>query len=57
MGDFGVVYMEADDPGAVLAGFMTSEDPHDKWFRETVLQGVHGIDPAVAPPPPNDRIF
>ncbi len=50
-GDFAVVYLEADDLQAVMAGIATSSEPFDVWFREFNVE-IHGIDLAsgsVAP--------
>lgn len=57
MGDFAVVYFEAPDIGKVFHDMLTSEEPFDKWFRDKVLIGVHGMDPNAPPPPMNERIF
>jgi hypothetical protein len=57
MGDFAVVHFDADDPPAVLGQFMMSQHPYDKWFRETIMMGIHGLNPTDPPPPPNERIL
>jgi hypothetical protein len=49
-GDFAVVYLEADDIQAAMAGMGESPDPFDSWFREHILE-VHGIDLANGFPP------
>jgi len=54
-GDFAVVYLEADDMQAALAGLSGSPDPFDSWFREHVLE-VHGIDLANGFPPPEQML-
>ncbi len=46
-----VVYIEADDPGAALAGMGSSEEPFDSWFRERVSD-IHGIDLTQPMPAP-----
>ena len=51
-GDLIAVYIEADDPDTVIARIFTSDSAFDKWFSETLLVGVHGMD-AASPPPPN----
>ena len=56
MGDFAVVYWEAPDIAKVFEGFMTSQEPFDKWFREKVLVEVHGMD-MKNPPPMNERVL
>jgi len=56
-GDFAVVYWEAADIGKVFESLMTSQDPFDQWFRDKVLVGVHGMDPAAPPPPMNEPIL
>lgn len=43
LGDFAVIYLEADDLAAVFRGFGFSEDPFDQWLRD-VLEDVHGFD-------------
>jgi len=50
-GDFVVVCIEADDPATVMSRYLASDAPFDRWFTETVLTGVHGIESA---PPPNE---
>jgi predicted secreted hydrolase len=57
MGDFAVVYFDADDPEAVLGQFATSQEPYAMWFRDTVLVGAHGLNPKEPPPPMNERIL
>jgi hypothetical protein len=57
MGDFAVVYWEADDAGKVFQYFMTSNDAFDKWFRDKVLVETHGMSPSTPPPPLNERIL
>ncbi len=44
MGDFVALYVEADDPNAVTSRIINSDHPFDRWFKETVLNGMHGID-------------
>jgi hypothetical protein len=51
-GDAVVVFLEADDPGSVVSSYMKSSAPFDKWFTDTVLVGVHGMN-ASAPAPAN----
>ena len=50
-GTVAVVYIEADDPGAAMAGMASSEEPFDRWFRERVSD-IHGLDLTQPPPPP-----
>lgn len=57
MGDFAVVYWEADNIEKVFESFMMSDDPHDRWFREKILEGVHGMDPSEGAPPLNQKVF
>ena len=54
-GDFAVVYWEADDINKVFEGLMQSEAPFDKWFREKVFVGIHGMD--VSKPPPMNELL
>ena len=56
MGDFAVVYWEANDIKKVFEQFATSNDPFDKWFREKVLIEIHGMD-LKNPPPMNEHIL
>ena len=51
-GDLVAVYIEAGDPDTVIARMFASDNDFDKWFSETVLVGLHGMD-AANPPPPN----
>ena len=52
-GDYVVVCLEADDPDEIISRILTSDAPFDRWFAETVLKGVHGIDGSEGPPSPN----
>jgi hypothetical protein len=54
-GDVAVVYLEAADIQAAMAGMGESPDPFDSWFREHILE-VHGIDLANGFPPPEQVI-
>jgi hypothetical protein len=56
MGDFAVVYLEADDVDGVFADMMSSQDPFDAWFRENVLIAAHGMDPSM-PLPTNEQVL
>jgi len=56
MGDFAVVYWEAKDISKVFAGFMKSDMPFDKWFRDKILVEVHGMD-VSSPPPMNELVL
>jgi hypothetical protein len=42
-GDLSVVYLEAEDIPRVLAGFGTSQEPFDVWFREQIKE-INGLD-------------
>lgn len=50
-GTVAVVYIEADDPGAAMAGMGSSEEPFDRWFRERI-QDIFGLDLSQPAPPP-----
>lgn len=53
MGDFMLVWFEADDVEHVFKTLAASTDPFDVWFREQVLD-VNGVDlsaPIEGPPP------
>ncbi len=50
MGDFAVVYWEAQDIAKVFQGLMESVAPFDKWFRTNILLEVHGMDISKTPP-------
>jgi hypothetical protein len=52
-GDFVVVCLEGDDPNGVIPAYMGSDEPFDRWFAETVLIGVHGMERSGEGPPPN----
>jgi len=43
MGDFVVVTLEGDDPGASFARFAVSTDPFSTWFLAKVKE-LHGFD-------------
>ena len=49
-GDSVVVFLEGDDPGSVVSRYLNSSDPFDKWFADTVLVGVHGMNASAVPP-------
>jgi hypothetical protein len=44
MGDFAVVYWETQDISKVFEGFIKSDVPFDKWFRDKILVEVHEMD-------------
>jgi len=52
-GDVVVVFLEASDPQTIIARYLASDMPFDKWFSEAVLKGVHGM---VASPPANHPV-
>lgn len=56
MGDFAVVYWEAEDIGKVFEGLMKSDAPFDRWFRDKVLVEIHGMD-VSNPPPMNELVL
>ena len=47
-----VVYIEADDIEAAMAGLGSSQDPFDVWFREQTRE-MHGINIEDGFPPPS----
>ncbi len=53
-GDMVVVFIEADDVDTLVEREVASDHPFDQWFMETVMKGVHGMDPAAGPPPANE---
>lgn len=55
-GDYVVVCLEGDDPEGVVSKYLNSDAPFDRWFAETILIGIHGMDASQEPPPPN-QIF
>ncbi len=55
-GDLVVVHMEATDPAGVMPAMFAGTSDFDVWFRETVLQGTHGMDPSGPLPPPVEVI-
>ncbi len=57
MGDFAVVYWEAKDISKVFDGFIKSEAPFDKWFRDKILVEVHGMDFSKPLPPMNELML
>jgi hypothetical protein len=57
LGIMSVVYLEAEDIGAALAGLSTSQDPFLQWWRGQILE-IHGIDLTKPPAgPPNEQIM
>lgn len=55
-GDMVVVHMDAKDPASVMPAMLAGVTQFDFWFRETVLIGVHGMDPKGPPPPPTEVV-
>ena len=53
-GDYVVVCLEGDDPASVVSRYLQSDEPFDRWFAETFLIGVHGMDASQDPPTPNE---
>jgi hypothetical protein len=51
-GDMVIVFLEGSDPTGVVAKYLASNAPFDKWFADAVLKDVHGMGGAV--PPPNE---
>jgi hypothetical protein len=57
LGDTVVIHMEAKDPAAVMPAMMAGVSQFDFWFRETVLLGVHGVNPKGSPIPPTEVVL
>jgi len=53
-GDYVVVCLEGDDPAGMVSKYLSSHEPFDRWFAETILSGIHGVDASHPPPPPNE---
>jgi hypothetical protein len=51
-GDMVVVHMDAKDPANVMSAMFASTSDFDRWFRDVILVGTHGLDPKSPPPPP-----
>jgi hypothetical protein len=51
-GDVAVVLLESDDIDAAMGALATSQEPFDAWFREQVLEDVHGMNLSEGFPPP-----
>ncbi|MDR6507327.1 hypothetical protein [Arthrobacter oryzae] len=45
-GDFACLFHEAEDLAKSFQIAATSDDPHDQWFREKIME-VHGITPEM----------
>jgi hypothetical protein len=56
-GDMVVVHIDAKDPVSVMPAMLAGVAQFDFWFRESVLVGVHGIDPKGPPPPPSEVVL
>ena len=56
MGDFAVVYWEAEDISKVFEWFVKSEAPFDRWFRDKILVEIHGMDFSKPLPPLNEMV-
>ncbi len=55
-GDLIIVYFEAPDVGAVMAGLAESTEPFDTWFRSQVLE-ITGVDLSGMTSGLNDCVF
>ena len=53
-GDFVCVYLEAANVSHILQDMMEATDPFHRWFVESVLKEVHGLDPSQPAPPANE---
>ncbi|HLJ68778.1 MAG TPA: hypothetical protein VKX16_15595 [Chloroflexota bacterium] len=55
-GTVSIVYIEADDPQAVLQSMGTSNEPIAQWFRQCMME-IHGMDLTQPPPgPPSELV-
>jgi hypothetical protein len=45
-GDFACLFHEAKDLAKSFQTAATSDDPHDQWFRDKIME-VHGITPEM----------
>ena len=54
-GDFAVIMIEGDNPGAFLHAMGTGTDEFAQWFRAQIMD-FHGMDLA-SPPPPNEIYY
>ena len=43
-GDYVVVCLQGDDPAHMVSKYLSSDAPVDRWFTETILGGMHGVD-------------
>jgi len=49
-GDMCVVRWEAENPKAVFEHLAKSNEPFDKWFRDSILVECHNMDLSQLPP-------
>lgn len=49
-GDLAVVYIEANDTSRILQDMVEATDTFHMWFKQAVLQDVHGIGASQLPP-------
>jgi len=54
-GDFVALYHEADDLSRMFREIATSQDPHDEWFRNKMIE-LHGLTPEMLQGPPPARL-
>ncbi|MCI4656954.1 hypothetical protein [Cryobacterium zhongshanensis] len=54
-GDFVALYHEADDLARMFREFAGSQDPHDVWFRDNMVE-FHGLTPEMLQGPPPARL-
>ena len=52
-GDYVCVYIEAANVSRILQDMIDAPDPFHRWFVETVLKDIHGLDTTQGAPPTN----
>ncbi len=56
MGDFAVIYLEGENPANINESIMASDHPYEKWFVQSVMVELHGMNTSLEAPPANEVI-
>ena len=57
MGDIAVVYLEGEDPVRANARFAASQEPYDRWFKDSLKDLFPPYVDFDQPVPPNQQVF
>ena len=57
MGDFVVVFLEAENITGIMQRMMDATDAFHTWFKEAVLKECHGMEGSSHLPPDNEKVL